>query len=126
MSGGYDLKFTVASSSTMSFDIRANENGEKTVKITKCSFSCNEMLERGLVASTNNKYPASEGWWEATQIIKRQITMYFKKTDGGVWTLYYNSNNGLTSEGTAISSGMLFLRSIYGLLYFLCDIESHA
>ena len=97
MLGKYDLQFTGASSSTMSFNIRANKNDGKTVKITKCSFSCEKMLERDLVASTNSKYPASDGWWEASQITGTPITMYFKETDGGIKTLYYNSDLQCTS-----------------------------
>jgi len=100
--GSYGLKFTVRSSSTMNFEIRPNGWGGKSVKITKCSFSCVRMLVRTLVASKNSRYPASENWWEASQILAPQITMYFKKTDGGIRTLYHNSNNGKTSEGTAI------------------------
>jgi len=104
--GSYGLKFTVRSSSTMNFEIRPNGWGGgsgKSVKITKCSFSCVRMLERTLVASKSSRYPASEGWWEASQILAPQITMYFKKTNGGgVRTLYHNSNNGVTSEGTAL------------------------
>lgn len=103
--GSYGLQFTVRSSSTMNFEIRANGYGGKSVKITKCSFNCWNWLERPLVASTNSRHPAWAGWWEARQILARQITMYFKQLDGGVRTLYYNSNNGITSEGTAYPDG---------------------